>query len=163
MTPSRPAADDAGARPRWSTLAAASGALRVGRIEAWVGGAVVCGIALVLAILLPAPWEVCCLTVGAIAIVCTVVESAVVVPIAVRNFRVEIVPTGVVVYRGALFRSVDHIPAGKITVVRRQTGPLLRRLGVAKCVVFTPAREIVLLPMSVDDVERLMELGHDDV
>ncbi len=100
--------------------------------------------------------------VAAIALLSAFVESVFIVPVAIRNFRVEIVSTGILVYRGALFRSVDHVPSAKITVVRRQEGPLLRRLGVAKCVLFTPAREIVLLPMSVADVDRMLELGVDD-
>ncbi|NII42681.1 membrane protein YdbS with pleckstrin-like domain [Curtobacterium flaccumfaciens] len=99
----------------------------------------------------------------ALALLSAVIESVLVVPVAVRNFRVEIVPGGVLVYRGAVFRSVDHVPGSKITLVRRQSGPLLQRLGVAKCVLFTPAREVSLLPMSDADVERLMRLGADDV
>jgi membrane protein YdbS with pleckstrin-like domain len=100
--------------------------------------------------------------VAATALLSALIESVFIVPIAIRNFRVEIVSTGILVHRGALFRSVDHVPSTKITVVRRQDGPLLRRLGAAKCVLFTPAREIVLLPMSTGDVERMMEFGADE-
>ena len=139
--------------------AATSAAILIGRVEAGVGAAVVAGLAVGVAALAPHPWPTACYGVVAIALLSAIVEVTVVVPMAVRNFRVEILDTGVVVYRGALLRSVEHIPTAKITVVRRQSGPLLRRLGVAKCVLFTPAREVVLLPMSSSCLERLSELG----
>jgi membrane protein YdbS with pleckstrin-like domain len=163
VTPSRSAPDERRVRlrPRESVTAAASSALLVGRIEAWGGGAALATIALAIALVVPRPWTVVCCAVASNAVVSALVESVFFVPIAIRNFRVEIVSTGILVYRGALFRSVDHVPSAKITVVRRQDGPLLRRLGVAKCVLFTPAREIVLLPMATGDVDRMMELGVD--
>jgi membrane protein YdbS with pleckstrin-like domain len=142
-----------------SLRAATSAAILIGRVEAGVGAAVVAGLAAGIASLTPYPWPTVCYAVVAVAFLSAIVEATVVVPLAVRNFRVEILDTGVVVYRGALLRSVDHIPTAKITVVRRQSGPLLRRLGVAKCVLFTPAREVVLLPMSSSCLEQLSRLG----
>jgi len=143
--------------------AAKDAATLVGRIEAWAGGLIVVGGAILCTVWVPGAWRTCCWSVAAFALLSAVIESVLVVPVAVRNFRVEIVPGGVLVYRGAMFRSVDHIPGSKITLVRRQSGPLLQHLGVAKCVLFTPAREVSLLPLSDMDVERLMQLGADDV
>lgn len=147
--------------PRESIAAAAPQAEIVGRIEAWGGGALVAAVAVTVALMVPERWAIICFAAGAIALSSALIESVFIVPIAIRNFRVEIVSTGILVYRGALFRSVDHVPSAKITVVRRQDGPLLRRLGVAKCVLFTPAREIVLLPMSTGDVDRMLEFAGD--
>lgn len=163
MKPPRSASSESsGHAPlRESIDAAAAAAALVGRIEAWTGGVLVGGLATAAALNVAQPWTTACFAVAAIALLSALVESVFIVPIAIRNFRVEIVSTGVLVYRGALFRSIDHVPRAKITVVRRQDGPLLRRLGVAKCVLFTPARELVLLPMSVADVDRMMELGVD--
>ncbi len=139
--------------------AAASPAALIGRIEACSGGALVAALTAAVAVNVDEPWVTACFAVTVVALLSAAVESLFLVPLAIRNFRVEIVSTGVLIHRGALFRSIDHVPRSKITVVRRQEGPLLRRLGVAKCVLFTPAREVVLLPMSVPDVERMMELG----
>jgi len=148
---------------RESIRAAQTAATIVGRIEAWAGGLLVAGGALLVGACVPEAWRNCCWAVTALALLSAVIESVFIVPLAVKNFRVEIVPAGVLVYRGAVFRSVDHVPTSKITVVRRQVGPLLRHLGVAKCVLFTPAREITLLPMAGATVERLMQLGTDVV
>lgn len=119
------------------------------------------GGALLVASKVPEPWTAWCWVAACLALLSALVESVFVVPVAIRNFRVEVVASGLLVYRGAVFRSVDHVPTAKITVVRRQSGPLLRHLGVAKCVLFTPAREISLLPMSTSDIERLMRLEGD--
>ncbi|WP_146242582.1 MULTISPECIES: PH domain-containing protein [unclassified Curtobacterium] len=152
-----------GFEARESLRAAEIAARMVGRIEAWAGGIIVAGGAILCTVWASGAWRTCCWVVAALALLSAVIESVLVIPVAVRNFRVEIVPGGVLVYRGAVFRSVDHIPGSKITLVRRQAGPLLQRLCVAKCVLFTPAREVSLLPMSDMDVERLMQLGADDV
>lgn len=163
MKPLRSASSEPSSRlaPRESIDAAASPAALIGRIEAWSGGGLVAALAAVVGLNVREPWTAAWFAVAAIALISAFVESVFIVPVAIRNFRVEIVSTGILVYRGALFRSVDHVPGTKITVVRRQEGPLLRRLGVAKCVLFTPAREIVLLPMSVADVDRMLEFGVD--
>lgn len=163
MTRSPSAPDQSAPVPgcRESIVAAGLAAVLVGRIEACGGGALVAAVALTIALFVPDGWRSPCLGVAAIACIVALVESVFVVPTAVRNFRVEIVTTGLLVHRGVAFRTVDHIPRAKITVVRSQDGPLLRHLGVAKCVLFTPAREIVLLPMSTGDVERMMKFGID--
>ena len=148
---------------RESLRAAKDAATTLGRTEAWAGGLIVAGGTILCTVWASGAWRTCCWMVAALALLSAVIESVFVVPIAVRNFRVEVVPGGVLVYRGAVFRSVDHIPVSKITLVRRQVGPLLQHLGAAKCVLFTAAREISLLPMSDVDVERLMRLGTDDV
>lgn len=164
MKPRRSASRESSSRPaaRESIGAASSPAALIGRIETWSGGGLVAALAAVVGLNVREPWTTVWFAVAAIALLSAFVESVFIVPVSIRNFRVEIVSTGILVYRGALFRSVDHVPSAKITVVRRQEGPLLRRLGVAKCVLFTPAREIVLLPMSVADVDRMLELGVDD-
>jgi membrane protein YdbS with pleckstrin-like domain len=84
------------------------------------------------------------------------IESSFIAPAGVRRFRVELAPTGFVVHRGAMWRSVDHIPWPKVVVIRQQTGPLLHRLGLARCVIFTPAKEVTLLPMSPQDVDVIV-------
>ncbi|WP_148061707.1 PH domain-containing protein [Curtobacterium sp. JUb34] len=138
------------------SIGAAARAVIVARVEACGGAVLVASAAVLLSLLLPPEWTLYCRVGAVLAGLSAAIESAVIAPAGVRQFRVELAPTGLVIHRGALWRSVEHVPWPKVVVIRQQTGPLLHRLGLARCVIFTPAKEVTLLPMSPQDVHVII-------
>jgi membrane protein YdbS with pleckstrin-like domain len=137
-------------------------AMHLALIESLCGTLVTALITTAALLVIGEPWvRYVVAAIGVVIVAAGTIEGLVFVPIAVRHFRLAISRSELRISRGAFFRTLERVPREKVTSVRVRSTPLLRRFGLVRCVLITPAFELALPPLDAESAQAVASICAD--